>query len=186
MTKQDHWTHQLVMAGSEIRAPVLAQALRATRGKKAKRQLLADWFNVCEALAPAREELRVQMELAGFFTDHDGAPPELPVTVYRAAWEDDEAELALSWTTDLAVAERFCKGLVSLRAMFLGIYRDDVDAYVWRATCTEMYGYLTGRDEHEVIAKTLEDVEPIASLITERRGDASALMQALRGDTGDG
>lgn len=186
MKEGDIWTHQLVMAGSEIRAPVLVRALQATPEPEGKRRLLSDWFNVCEAIAPCREELRAEMELAGFFSDDGGAPPEVPVTIYRAAWEDDEAERALSWTTDRSVAERFCRGLVSLRAMFLGIYRDDVEAYIWRATCTEMYGYLKGRDESEVIAKTLEDVEPIAALHVERRPNASAALQALRGDPGDG
>lgn len=161
----DDQSHRLAMAGSETRAPVLVQVLRETPDPEAKRKLLADWLNVCEAYSPWREDLREQMELAGFFTDlEEGAPPEVPVTVYRAAWEDDEAERALSWTTERSVAEFFCRHHTSFRAMFLGIYRDDVDIYIWQATCTEMHGYLTGRAESEVIAKTLENVEPIAAL----------------------
>jgi hypothetical protein len=144
--------------------------LQETPDPADKRELLAGWLNVCEAMAPVREELRAQMELAGFFTDdEDGTPPKLPVTVYRAAWEDDEAELALSWTTERSVAEFFCRHHTSLRAMFLGLYRDDVDMYILEATCTEMYGWITGRSESEVIAKTLTDVEPIAALQREAK-----------------
>ena len=159
------WNRALMMAGSESRTPVLVAALSATPGKEEKRKLLAHWLNMCEAQSPFREELREQLELAGFFSDdEEGAPPVVPVTVFRAAWEDDEAERALSWTTSRAVAEFFCRHHTSLRAMFLGIYRDDVDIYIWRATCHEMYGWITGRGESEVIAKTVTDVEAIASL----------------------
>ena len=159
------WNHVLMMVGSESRTPVLIGALAATESKEAKQKLLADWLNMCEAQSPFREELREQLELAGFFTDdEEGAPPETPVTVYRAAWEDDEAERALSWTTERSVAEFFCRHHTSFRAMFLGIYRDDVDMVIWQGTCHEMYGWLTGRSESEVIAKTLSDVEPIALL----------------------
>lgn len=168
-TVNDDWNHALIMVGSEDRAPVLVEALQATPDPAGKQELLRDWFNSCEAIAPVREELRAELELSGFFTDaeDDRECPQPPFVVYRAAWEDDEAELALSWTTDHKVAERFCKGLVSLRAMFLGIYREDVDAYVWRGVCHAMYGYLTGRGESEVIAKTISGVHAISVLVRE-------------------
>ena len=164
------WNRALALCGSENRVPVLIEALQATADEEGKRKLLVEWLNLCEAYAPWREELREQMELAGFFTDdEEGAPPVVPVTVFRAAWEDDEAERALSWTTSRAVAEFFCRHHTSLRAMFLGIYRDDVDIYIWRATCHEMYGWITGRGESEVVAKTLTDVEPISVAVRERK-----------------
>lgn len=166
----DDWSHALMMAGSESRGPVLVEALRATAEPEEKRKLLVDWLNVCEAYAPVRDDLRVQMELAGFFTDDKGgAPPVPPLTVYRGSWEDDEAELALSWTTNKDQAEFFARALFSFRAMFLGTYREGVDAYIWKATCHEMYGYLSGRGEREVLAKRLTDVEPVAALVRERK-----------------
>jgi hypothetical protein len=126
--------------------------------------MLAEWFNLCDALAPWRDDLREQFERVGFVTDTDDALV-LPATVYRAAWEDDDVENALSWTLDLAIAELFCKGLTSPRAWFLGIKRDDVEAYIWQATCLEAFGYLDSREEQEVIAKTLTNITPIAKLV---------------------
>lgn len=155
---------RLALVGSEDRAAVLVEALQTTESKKTKRKLLREWFNLCDALAPWRHELREQFELAGFVTDNH-IRPKAPVLVYRAAWEDDDVETSLSWTTDRAIAERFCMGLVSPRARFLGIYRDDVEAYIWQGICTEMLGYLMGRDESEVIAKTVIDIQPIATLV---------------------
>ena len=164
------WNRELALVGSENRMPVLIAALQATAEEEGKRELLAEWINMCEAYAPWREPLREQMELAGFFTDdEDGASPLLPIIVYRAAREDDEAERALSWTTKRSVAEFFCRHHTSFRAMFLGLYRADVDIYIWQATCHEMYGWIVGRGESEVLAKTLTDVEQIAVAVRERK-----------------
>jgi hypothetical protein len=161
----DAVTEKLIRVGSEARAEVLAREAAELPAKEAA-ELLADWFNVCDALAPARFDLRRQFERCEFVGDY-AAAPELPVTVYRAAWDDDDAATALSWTTDREVAERFCRGLTGLRAMFLGIWRDDATPTIFEGLCTEAYGYLTSRDEHEVIAKTVVGIRPIAELITE-------------------
>lgn len=157
----------LALVGSEDSAAVLVDALQTTESKKTKRKLLSEWFNCCDALGSHRHELREQFLLAGFVTDTAAAPPETPVHVYRAAWEDDDIYTALSWTTERSVAERFCRGLTSPRAMFLGIYRQDVEAYVWQATCVQMLGYLEGRGEYEVIAGEVDNAEPIAVLVKE-------------------
>lgn len=158
------WDNALMMADSQNRAPVLVAALNATRGKKARADLLRDWFNCCDALAPERHDLRRHFHEVGWVTDSDDVP-EFPATVYRAAWEDDDVDTALSWTTDRAVAERFAHGLGSIRAKFLGIYRDDVTPYIWQATCESAYAYFNGREEHEVVPEILTDVEPIAMLV---------------------
>jgi hypothetical protein len=156
---------RLSLVGSEHRAGVLVDELRRTPSKPSARKMMREWFNICDALAPWRDELRGEFERIGFVTDTK-EPLELPVTVYRAAWEDDDVEHALSWTLDREIAERFCKGLVSPRAWFLGIKRDDVDAYIYEGTCVEAFGYLTSRGEAEVIARTVENIRPIAQLVT--------------------
>jgi hypothetical protein len=162
------WEHRLVMADSQNRAGVLVAALRDTPDPAEKAKLLAGNFNICDALAPWRDELREQMELSDFFTDADDGEtikvPKFPRYVYRGAWEDDEAELALSWTTSQKQAEWFASYLTSIRAAFLGIRREGVTPVVFRARCHEAFGYLNGRGEQEVVAKRLTSVTPILAL----------------------
>ena len=162
------WEHELMMADSGTRAHALVAALQATPDPAEKAKLLGGWFNSCDALSPWRDELREEMELSDFFTDgdeHDPVKvPKFPRYVYRGAWEDDDAEVALSWTTKQKTAEWFARYLTSPRAMFLGIYRDDVEPLVFRARCHEAYGFLNGRGEHEVVAKRLTAVKPILAL----------------------
>jgi hypothetical protein len=160
---------KLALVGSERRAPLLVDILQTTESKVSKRQLLRDWFSSCDALAPWRHDLAEQFDIAGYVTDaKKSEQPALPVTVYRGAWEDDDVETALSWTTDLERAEWFARYLTSVRAMFLGIHRTDVSPVVFQGTCTEAYGYLTGRGEHEVVAKTVEDIEAISMLVAQK------------------
>lgn len=164
---------RLALVGSEHRAAVLAEVVRDTPHRPTARRLLRDWFNVCDALAPWADELRTEFERLGYVTDtHERLT--LPCIVYRAAWPDDDAARALSWTTERDDAERFARILVGPRAWFLGIKRDDVDPHIFRGICTEAYGYLTSRDEHEVIAKTVREVEPIAVLARQPRPGATA------------
>jgi hypothetical protein len=158
------WGNRLMMADSQNRAPVLVAALDAARGKKAKADLLREWFNCCDALAHERHTLRIFFAQVGWVTDSDEVP-EFPVTVYRAGWEDDDVDTALSWTTDKEVAERFARGLSSMRAQFLGIYREGVVPYIWQATCESAFAYFNSRDEKEVVPEILSDVEPIAMLV---------------------
>jgi len=153
----------LALVGSENRAAVLVDELRATPHKPSARKLLREWFNVCDALAPYRHDLREQFERVGFVTDTTESLV-LPATVYRAAWPDDASSEALSWTLDREIAEMFARLLVSPRAWFLGIKRDDCDPHIFQGFCTEAYGYLTSRGESEVIAKTVEAIQPIAIL----------------------
>lgn len=162
------WDHYLMLHDSQTRGPALVTALSQVPDKTGKTALLRDWFSSCDALAPVREQLRAHLEDTDFFTDEsgDGNVPDFPVVVYRGAWDDDDAEHALSWTTDRAFAERFCRGLTGMRArLVLGIYREDATPTIFRAVCTEAYGFLNDRAEHEVIAKTLRSVEPVSQLV---------------------
>jgi hypothetical protein len=165
------WNELLGLADSQNRAERLVEACRAVSDDEA-RHLLTEWFNICDALEPWRDELREQFERVGYVTDDPAIVLDLPVKVYRGAWEDDDAWLALSWTKSRAIAERFARGLTGMRSRFvLGTYREGVTPYIFEADCTEAYGYLTGRDEHEVIAKALVNVRPIAALVP--AGEAS-------------
>ena len=166
--RETDWNHELAIVGSEDRAPVLVAALDATRGKKEKETLLREWFYVCEAIAPQRHDLRRHFADVGWVTDSEN-PPEFPVTVYRAAWEDDDVATSLSWTMSREFAERFARGLTSMRAKFLGYYRDDVVPYIWQATCLTAFAYFDGRDEQEVVPETLDEIVPIAMLVKEKR-----------------
>src|SRR5262245_7231589 len=98
----DRFDRELALVGSHERAGVLVDVLARTDDPAEKRALLAHWFNTCDALLPWRDELRDEMEKAdGVFTDSPDelAKLTLPITVYRGAWADDEAHLALSWST---------------------------------------------------------------------------------------
>ena len=167
MYDEAKWDHPLAMAGSENRAPVLLAALLSTPEPEGKRALLTGWFSVCEALRPWAVELREQARLAGYFTDAPDEPViEAPVTVYRGAWEDDDTSIAISWTLKRETAEFFCRMISGPRGAFLGMHREDVVPHVYQATATEVLGYLNGRDEAEVVVGGVEDVEPIAALVT--------------------
>lgn len=168
MREAGDWDDLIGFADSHHRAAVLVEALGHCTSKAARTHLLREWFNACDALAPQREQLRAHLGQTDFFTDEAGAatPLQLPVTVYRGAWHDDEVEAALSWTTDLTFAERFCCSLVGPRARYvLGIYREDATPTVFRATCLEAYAFLNSRGESEVVAKRLTAIEAISELV---------------------
>lgn len=150
---------RLSLVGSERRAPVLLEEVRFASIEDA-RTLLAEWFNCCDAMADQADALREQFVRCGFVTDTD-EKLVLPAIVYRAGWESDDPAKGLSWTKDLAFAERFCRGLFGPRAWFLGLRRDGERAVVWEAVCTEALGYLTGREESEVIPAKLERIQPL-------------------------
>jgi hypothetical protein len=158
------WDRAIGLADSQNRAAVLVKALEQTKSKKAARELLNHWFNLCDALAPWKDQLRAQFDRVGWVTDAD-EEVDYPVTIYRAGWADDDVEGALSWTTDLEVAKRFAQGLYGLRSrLILGTYREDVEAMIWQATCWDAYAYFDGRSEKEVVPKLLTDIEPILEL----------------------
>lgn len=157
-------SERLMMAGSERRAPVLVDVLRETESDDEARELLRDWFNMSEAISPWTAELREQFERVGYVTDDEDFELELPVTVYRAAYEDDDVESALSWTTSLETAHFFARHHTSIRAAFLGLYRDDVDMVIWRDTMHEAHAYFNGRGEHEVVPRRITDIEAIQKL----------------------
>jgi len=154
---------RLGLVGSEARARVLVDELRRTPSKPSARRLLREWFNLCDALEPWSDDLREQFERVGFVTDAKDRL-ELPATVWRAAWSDNDVARALSWTADVDTAERFARYLTSHRAWWLGIKRDDAEPWIWKGECTEAYGYLTSRNEDEVIAKTVVNIIPVAAL----------------------
>lgn len=160
------WEDPLSMADSGTRASVLVAALKSTPDPEGKRALLTQWFNLCDALRPWAAALREQAVLAGYFTDEPETVLKFPVTVYRGAWSDDDIENALSWTLDRREAERFCQIISGPRGMFLGMHRDDVEAYVWKAWCPGALGYINGRGEQEVIVSEVISPEPISALRT--------------------
>ena len=156
---------RLSLVGSEDRAAVLADELQRTPHKPSARKLAREWFNLCDAIGPYATALRTEFFRIGFFTDSDTVP-DLPVVVYRAAYEDDDIANALSWTTDRAVAEKFARMFMGPRGWFLGLKRTDTPMLIWRGVCTEAYGYLDDRQEREVIAKTVVEVEAVAKLVS--------------------
>ena len=152
------------MVGSEHRAPVLVHVLRGV-SPEVGNILLRDWFSICEAIGEYRHDLREEFVRCGFVTDTE-EKLDLPATIYRAGWADDDPETGLSWTLDLDFAKKFCKGLTSIRAQFLGYYRHDSEAYIWQGRCDEALGFLQTREESEVIPAKVYDVEPILKLVT--------------------
>lgn len=154
---------KLALVGSENRGGVLVECLQASSIPSA-RKLLREWFNSCEAIAPYAADLRTQFERVGYVTDND-EKLEFPLTVYRAAYADDDIDFALSWTTRRETAEFFARHHTSMRARFLGLYRDDVDMLIWQGTCLSALGYLTGRNEFEVIPDEIEEIYVIAELV---------------------
>lgn len=168
------WDEPLAMAGSETRGGVLVAALKATPDPIDKRQLLAEWFSVCESLRPYLDELREQARLAGYFTDSPDEPEiTAPVVVYRGAWEDDDTERAISWTLKRETAEFFCRMISGPRGAFLGMHRADAEPHVFRGLATEVLGYLNGREEHEVIVGAIRNVEAISALRTVKKEGAA-------------
>jgi len=158
---------RLGFADSQHRAAVLVHELQRTPSKPSARKMLREWFNLCDALAPYVDDLREQFKRVGYVTDDPKTKLTFPVTVYRGAWDDDEAERALSWTLDRSVAEKFCRMMTGLRwTLVFGISRPDHDPVVWQATCWDALGYFNDREEREVIPSVLTDVQPIARLVT--------------------
>jgi len=172
MTDIDRFDHQLAIVDSGQRAGVLLDACRSASVDEA-RALLAHWFNICDALAPWRDGLLEQFQRCGYVTDTD-ASLDLPVTVYRAAWADDDPRLGLSWTTEMDDAQRFARILTGPRAWFLGIRRDDVDPVIWTATCHAAYGYIVGRNENEVIPAELTDITVASVLVTVPKAEVAS------------
>jgi hypothetical protein len=152
----------LGMAGSERRAEVLVRVLAEVTPEEGN-ELLGYWFNMCDALAPWAAELRREFLRCGFVTDTEDKL-FLPVTVYRGAWEDDDTASALSWTTDLETAQKFCRIMVGPRGWFLGLNRTDSTPTVFRGICVKALGYLNEREEHEVIADQVIEIEAIQQL----------------------
>jgi len=161
---------RLTMCDSHFRGAQLLRELQDEPDDIVAADLLAEWWNMCDAFKPSAAGLREQLLRVGFVTDHpEVPPPALPVTVYRGAWDDDDPATALSWTLSREIAERFAHGLVGMRAkLIFGIDRPDNDPMIWQATCTEMLGWITGRGEQEVIVGKISDAAPIAQLLRRR------------------
>lgn len=164
----DVYDHRLNMADSQTRAAALVEICQGETVENA-RALLAHWFNICDAVRPWLPALREQFERCAPVTDDPvrmRKELKLPCVVYRGAWHDDDTAAALSWTLDREDAEKFCRIISGPRGWFLGMKRDDARATVFRGVCVEAYGYLTGRDESEVIAARVEEIEPISALMS--------------------
>jgi hypothetical protein len=153
---------RLIIVGSENRAPVLVRECQQASVDEA-RELLRDWWTVCDAAGSSTEGLREQFARVGFVSDTE-KELELPAVVYRAGWHDDDAEQALSWTLEFSKAEWWARYLTSVRAWFVGIRREDATPTIYQGVCTHAYGYFIGRDEAEVIAAKVLDVHVIATL----------------------
>lgn len=160
----------LAMTDSHYRGAQLLWQLQHEPDDIVAADLLAEWWNMCDAFKPQAAGLREQLLRVGFVTDDpEVPPPDLPVTVYRGAWDDDDPATALSWTLSREIAENFAHGLVGMRAKLIyGIDRPDNDPVIWQATCTSMLGWITGRGEQEVIVGEVSDVTAIAKLIRRR------------------
>lgn len=159
------WNREIVLADSQNRAAVLVRALQATIDPAEKRELLSSWFNNCDAIGAHGPALREQFALAGTVVDSDWSV-DLPVVVYRGAYHDDDSANALSWTTRQTTAEFFARALVGLRSrLVLGMYREDATPTIFQGVCTDAFGFLNGRGEHEIVASRVIDVHPIAELV---------------------
>jgi hypothetical protein len=157
-----HINHEIGMAGSESRTPVLLWGLNQV-GPKEGNELLREWFSLCEAIGEYAPALREHFIRCGYVTDTP-EKPDIPGTIYRAQWDGGDPEAGLSWTTDLEFAKKFARMMFSIRGRFLGLYQPDCDALIWEATCEEALAYFQGRDEHEVIPAKFIDPMPILSL----------------------
>lgn len=168
---RDEVHRQIGLADSQHRGGVLLAALEAEPDDDKAREMLASWFNACDALKPWAKGLRDQFARVGFVTDDpDVPPPTMPVKVYRGAWDDDDPETALSWTTRREVAEAFCRGLVGMRAKIVfGIDRPDNTPTIYQGLCVYALGWITGRGEAEIVAgrHSVQMVQPIAQLLRE-------------------
>ncbi len=167
----DAYDERLSLVGSEDRAAVLLEIVRECDPEHG-RALLAHWFNICDALQPWAVELRAEFRRVGFVTDDETVTqPFQRFTVWRGAWHDDPEETALSWTRKRETAEFFCRYLTGPRAWFLGIRREDSIPCVWKATCVEALGIITGREEDEVIVGRLERREIVSGLMTSEQAE---------------
>lgn len=157
-----HINHEIGMAGSENRAPVLLWGLDQVNARSGNK-LLRDWFSLTEAIGDYAGPLRDHFMRCGFVTDTK-EELALPATIFRAGWEDSDPYLGLSWTTDLEFAKKFARMMFSMRGKFLGLHRPNMDALIWVAQCDEALAYFQGRQEHEVIPAEVLGPEPILML----------------------
>jgi hypothetical protein len=164
----DRWDERLALVGSEDRAAVLLACVREATVEEG-RALLAYWFNMCDALAPWAVELREEFRRCAPVLSDEAILPETPVRVYRGAWHDDDTAAALSWTLDQEKAEWFARYLTGMRAGFLGIRRDNATPVVFQGMCVEVLGFITTREEFEVVAGRVVRVEPIRALMSEEQ-----------------
>lgn len=175
------WEHELMMAGSENRGPVLLEACADYElSIEEKRQLVAEQWTVCEAwgeyLPDALELLAELRPKHGPLTTTAEETPgdtlafddyltaSSAVTVYRATGgtEPDGG----SWTLDLEIAKRFARVIASPRGAFLGVYSEE--PVIWEAyvEADDVLGYFTERDEAEAVLPhgAVMDVRAIMAL----------------------
>lgn len=157
-----HINHEIGMAGSENRTPVLLWGLNQVNARSGNK-LLREWFSLCEAIGEYADPLREHFIRCGYVTDTK-EELALPATIFRAGWEGTDPEKGLSWTTDLEFAKKFARMMFSVRGQFLGLYRPNTDALIWVAQCEQALAYFQGREEHEVIPAEVLGAEPILML----------------------
>lgn len=157
-----HINHEIGMAGSENRTPILLWGLNQVSPRSGNK-LLREWFSLCEAIGEYADPLRAQFVRCGFVTDTK-EKLDLPATIYRAQWDGCDPETGLSWTTDLEFAKKFARMMFSIRGKFLGLHQPETDALIWIAQCEEALAYFQGRDEHEVVPAEVINPEPILML----------------------
>lgn len=96
--------------------------------------------------------------------------PTGTVTIYRGTLGEDPRE-GLCWTTDIEIAEFFCRYFTGLRArLIFGIDAEGKTPIVWQAEVdgSDILAAFGGRQESEVVPdpEKIRNVKPIRKLIT--------------------
>jgi hypothetical protein len=161
------WKHELAMASSETRGPVLLEAVQDL-GFAEARELVKENWTICEAWGDKLDDALRMLEVVGYIEDDKPLPGDDWLTVYRATSGPDDEPDGGSWTLDLEIAKRFAHMFTSPRAMFvLGNYSEE--PVIWRGIVqtSDVLAYFTSRDESEIVVPHggVWDVEPVMKLV---------------------
>lgn len=166
------WNHELCMAGSEHRGPVLLAAHRYGKlSDKDMIDLINDWWTSCEAWGddlPAALDMLAEYKPVG----NEPLPVDLSdlsadfLTVYRAT--DGETPDGGSWTLHRDVADKFARMMCSARGWFLfGKMADEPVIWSGQVHRDDVLGYFTDRAEAEVVIPdgAVTEVYAVAKLV---------------------
>lgn len=155
------FTGALCLFGSEAVAGAIVKLAPALTDEQLRETLRDEWTR-CEAHRDYRADFIELFKRVGFVTDVGdewSQTKELParlrgktVTIYRGNLGEDEP-VGIAWTLSKKTAEFFSKHGMSLRGQFLGLYREDGVATVWKAKADtkDVLAYFDGRGEKEVV-----------------------------------